>query len=833
MSSPLETSSSSTRSGRLVKAPHRIPHVLTTEEIRSNSRRERASEKSKIAIVDCPPENEGDLPPVPPCSEGRVFDIYDTPDWDRFLTVPFGSEGLTIGDCVEYKNEDAESHDCESRYGCIVEIRAQRWRAGSNSVLQRLREPKNFRLLILTFLTKPLLHSTVEHSLAAKVARKDDSSDRQLFAMSNAAWINPETILGRLNVSRIDPDESPPPSGLFYDRVYCTELTGSDIKNSMIPAISSGHPLWPFKLVHIHNWFGHSREKPSPTLKYWNQKIFERYCNFQKPVQNGEGPHSSPPPSELGYPTSKTGTSKTPSLSFHRENSGVTSLAPTSPSSLRRFPIILGKRSRLEANEASASESDQLVSSDEEQRDAPAKERRKRAPRSLLIPATQKGSKSRSPKKATRLSFSLAMATGRVTHPRPENGEDSRKQHQDINPSIMTIDAPLVSPTTAGNDSNEVQPGQPERKGLLHSDLSPVIANVEHDYSIKPQSTLTTKKKIDDNENGVEARPSTPPSLSSITLFNDGAIGRSGSGVRDAIYSTSSVGLEAAPEGNSITPMDLEMYPQSTLVFQSFDESSRENQIRSPVDVHMGALSDTSPYADHLPDSAVIFPEVKALETMMASYTNLEDTMAEAELAPPSSVNVLDDVHQTPSEPVNHDVGHVSAQHPITPKPILEERTVEGDATQHTHDANSMNQPETTVPHLTNMPSNENHGPETSALQDENRTLNDQNLNLRNVNQTLHNKNETLRFENNSAQEQLSLAFEARDSAIAERDLLKEQNMKVTQLLEQAEKDLAVVILERDTVVKEYDDALKKNRILEEKARKYREYYAAGANLSL
>ncbi|GAW05836.1 hypothetical protein LENED_007720 [Lentinula edodes] len=214
------------------------------------------------------------LPPVPIYPKDRIYDAYNTPDWDRFESCPFGvHQELKVGDCVKFNFEEPESSEIGTFHGCIIEIRAQQWTSPSVQV----KPPKNFRALVSTLSNEPLPSLAArDQKLFDDVKREQTSVSRQVFGTSMAAWVDPGAVLKKMDVAIIKTNIEPPPSGLFFDHIY---YVGGDTEHSfMIPAISEKNELlWPFKMIGIHDWYGRSRRQPSSCLQNWNEEIFDRF----------------------------------------------------------------------------------------------------------------------------------------------------------------------------------------------------------------------------------------------------------------------------------------------------------------------------------------------------------------------------------------------------------------------------------------------------------------------------------------------------------------------------------------------------------------------------
>ncbi|KAJ3852472.1 hypothetical protein EV368DRAFT_82495 [Lentinula lateritia] len=286
--SPTDSEKTSPRSGRTIRTPTRTPQLVSVNSAASgtsaiSSRRKTISKNSgRSARETRNPSNISDdscelLPPVPIYPKDRIYDAYNTPDWDRFESCPFGvDQELKVGDYVKFNFEEPESSEIGTFHGCIIEIRAQKWTSPS---------VQNFRALVSTLSNEPLPSLAArDQKLFDDVKRKQASVSRQVFGTSMAAWVDPGAVLKKMDVAIIKTNVEPPPSGLFFDHIY---YVGGDTEHSfMMPAISENNELlWPFKMTGIHNWYGRSRRQPSSCLQNWNEEIFDR---FDPMLDNGD-----------------------------------------------------------------------------------------------------------------------------------------------------------------------------------------------------------------------------------------------------------------------------------------------------------------------------------------------------------------------------------------------------------------------------------------------------------------------------------------------------------------------------------------------------------------
>ncbi|KAJ3897799.1 hypothetical protein F5879DRAFT_982287 [Lentinula edodes] len=283
--SPTDSEKTLPRSGRMIRTPTRTPQLVSINSAASgtsaiSSRRKTIPKNSgRSARETRNPSNISDdsrelLPPVPIYPKDRIYDAYNTPDWDRFESCPFGvHQELKVGDYVKFNFEEPESSEIGTFHGCIIEIRAQQWTSPSVQV----KPPKNFRALVSTLSNEPLPSLAArDQKLFDDVKREQTSVSRQVFGTSMAAWVDPGAVLKKMDVAIIKTNIEPPPSGLFFDHIY---YVGGDTEHSfMIPAISEKNELlWPFKMIGIHDWYGRSRRQPSSCLQNWNEEIFDRF----------------------------------------------------------------------------------------------------------------------------------------------------------------------------------------------------------------------------------------------------------------------------------------------------------------------------------------------------------------------------------------------------------------------------------------------------------------------------------------------------------------------------------------------------------------------------
>ncbi|KAJ4475032.1 hypothetical protein J3R30DRAFT_637210 [Lentinula aciculospora] len=166
---------------------------------------------------------------------------------------------------------------------------------------------KEFSCACLDAFERASSHNGYNRSGAFCTVKRNQVSNRQVFATSMAAWVTPENILStlhflicfidrpcwieKLGIAMIKTNTDPPPSGLFFDYIYYVD----EIQNQsfMIEAITSNNEnLWPFKMTGIHDWHAKSGRKAASCLRDWNENIFDRYDprkdDSSNSVQTGE-----------------------------------------------------------------------------------------------------------------------------------------------------------------------------------------------------------------------------------------------------------------------------------------------------------------------------------------------------------------------------------------------------------------------------------------------------------------------------------------------------------------------------------------------------------------
>ncbi|KAJ3844454.1 hypothetical protein F5878DRAFT_655872 [Lentinula raphanica] len=301
-----EESSSRSRSGRTIKTPKRLPQLVggsvassgSSESPDSKVSRTSSSSKStsirprKTRVKARTGNHDGKLPvlpDVPIYPRDRIYDAYDTFDWDRFESCPFGKDdSLKIGDYVQFHHEIDSSPLVGTFRGCVIDIRAQQWISSSMKVEQ----PQNYRILASTLFSKPHPDNIVTDQRMMDNVRRRGEGNRQVFATSMAVWVQPAEILKKELITMIKTHDVPPRSGVFFDHIYFVGST-DESPSFLIPAITSNDiALWPLKMVGIHDWSGHSRTQASSSLRYWNEEIFDLY----DPMAGGSAAAGSPTP---------------------------------------------------------------------------------------------------------------------------------------------------------------------------------------------------------------------------------------------------------------------------------------------------------------------------------------------------------------------------------------------------------------------------------------------------------------------------------------------------------------------------------------------------------